>query len=141
MLGWVGSGNNFRRLGWVQKFWTWVGLGFRKLTPRPTLTTCCFATATRMITTGAYLSITGLCSASSTCNMTLPAFAAERRAAAPLLLGARRCRSICPACTALSSKPAARRCCGRMMGQTDRRTDGHRTVTRTLIRILRGYYQ
>jgi len=45
--------------------------------------------------------------------MTLPAFAAERRAAAPLLLGAdsRRCRSIFPARTALSSKPAARRCC------------------------------
>jgi len=43
--------------------------------------------------------------------MTLPAFAAERRAAAPLLLGARRCRSLSPARMALSSKPAARRCC------------------------------
>jgi len=43
----------------------------------------------------------------------------ERRAAAPLLLnvGTRRC----PARTALSSKPAARRCCGRMTGQTDGR--------------------
>ena len=30
----------------------------------------------------------------SAVNVTLPAFAAERRAAAPLLLGARRCRSI-----------------------------------------------
>jgi len=59
--------------------------------------------------------------------MTLPAFAAERRAAAQLLLGAgtRRCRSICPARGALSSKPAARRSgCGRW----DRRTDGRTTV-------------
>jgi len=49
---------------------------------------------------------------SSAVNMTLPAFAAKRRAAAPLLLGtgALRCRSISPARTALSSKPAARRC-------------------------------
>jgi len=41
--------------------------------------------------------------------MTLPAFAVERRAVAPMLLGAgaRRCRSIFPARTALSSKPAA----------------------------------
>jgi len=31
--------------------------------------------------------------------------------------------------TAFSSKPATRRCCGRMMGQTDRRTDG-RTLGR-----------
>jgi len=43
--------------------------------------------------------------------MALPAFAAERRAAAHLLLGARRCRLIFPA-RALSSKPAARRYCG-----------------------------
>jgi len=48
--------------------------------------------------------------------MTLPAFAAERRAAAPLLLGARRSRPISLARTALSSKPAARRCCCRMIG-------------------------
>jgi len=41
--------------------------------------------------------------------MAVPAIAAERRAAAPLLLGARRCRSISPTHTALSSKPAARR--------------------------------
>jgi len=56
--------------------------------------------------------------------MTLPAFAAERRAAAPLLLGpdSRRCRSIFPARTALSSKPAARRCCCRSVEQTDGRT-------------------
>jgi len=55
--------------------------------------------------------------------MTLPAFAAERRAAAPaaalLLPGARHCRSISFARTALSSKPVARRCCVRLMGQTD----------------------
>ena len=58
----------------------------------------------------------------SAVNMMLPvpAFAAERRAAAPLLLsavavqlvrgtGARSCRSISPACRALSSKPAGHR--------------------------------
>jgi len=52
---------------------------------------------------------------SSAVNTTLPACAAERRAAAPLLLGAgtRCCRSISPARGALSSKPAARRCCCR----------------------------
>jgi len=55
--------------------------------------------------------------------MALPAFAAECRAAAPLLLGDRRCGAISPASTALSSKPAARSCCGRMTGQTDRQTD------------------
>jgi len=54
--------------------------------------------------------------------MALPAFAAERRAAARLL----------PplsvdilACTVIIGKRAARRCCGRMTG----RTDGHRTVS------------
>jgi len=58
--------------------------------------------------------------------MTLPAFAAERRAAAPGCgaAAARRCPSISFARTALSSKPAARRCCVRLMGQTDGRTDG-----------------
>ena len=30
MMGWVGSGEDFCRLGWVQKFW--VGLGFEKVT-------------------------------------------------------------------------------------------------------------
>jgi len=59
----------------------------------------------------------------SAVNMTLPAFAAERRAAARaaalLLPGARRRRSISFARTALSSKPAARRCCVRLMGRTD----------------------
>jgi len=55
---------------------------------------------------------------------------AERRAAAPLLLGAgaRRCRSLCPARVRLSSKPAALRSCRRTMGQTDGRTDGRQTV-------------
>jgi len=52
--------------------------------------------------------------------MALPAFAAECRAEAPLpLLGASRCRSISRARTARSSKLAARRCCGGMVGQTD----------------------
>jgi len=41
------------------------------------------------------------------------------RVAAPLLLDARRFQSISPAHMALSSKPAARRYCGRIMGQTD----------------------
>jgi len=64
-----------------------------------------------------------LCSASSTRLSTLLSAVLRSRAAAPLLrnVGARRCRSICPARTALSSKPAARRCCGRMTGQTDGR--------------------
>ena len=30
MMGWVGSGEDFCVLGWVQKFW--VGLGFEKVT-------------------------------------------------------------------------------------------------------------
>jgi len=40
-------------------------------------------------------------------NMALPAFAAERRAAAPLLLDAN--IDLCPARGVLSSKPAVRR--------------------------------
>ena len=65
----------------------------------------------------------------SAVNMTLPAFAAERRAAAPLLLsaGARRCRSPSSARGALSSKPSARRC--RFVARKNRRTDG-RTLDR-----------
>ena len=53
--------------------------------------------------------------------MTLLAFAAERRAAAPLLLdaGARRYGSICPAHRALSNKPAARHSGCKTMGQRD----------------------
>jgi len=59
----------------------------------------------------------------SAVNVTLPAFAAERRAAAPLLLGPGACyRSIPPACRALRSKSAARRCMLSIDG-TDRRTD------------------
>jgi len=54
----------------------------------------------------------------------LPAFA--RRT---LLLSAGQQRSISPAGRALSNKPAAAACDGRMMGQTDRRqTDGRPTV-------------
>ena len=75
----------------------------------------------------------------SAVNMTLSAFAAERRAAAPLLLGARRCRSIFPARTALSSKPAARRRCGRMMGRADRQTD-RQTDAQPLHRPCSAYY-
>jgi len=64
----------------------------------------------------------------SAVNTTLAAFAAERRAAAPLLMQgavARRCRSICPARGVLSGKSAERRSCCRTTGQTD----GHSTVT------------
>jgi len=58
-------------------------------------------------------------------TLPVPAFADERRdaagAAAPLLLGAQRLRrrSMSTARMALSSKPAARRDCSRMIGQTD----------------------
>jgi len=59
----------------------------------------------------------------SAVNMTLPAFAAERRAAAPgcgAAAAGRPALSIDIYCAygALSSKPAARRCCVRLMGQT-----------------------
>ena len=47
-------------------------------------------------------------------NVTLPAFAAERR---------RHYRTISPAHEALSSKPAGSRCCCRSMGQTGRQKD------------------
>jgi len=60
--------------------------------------------------------------------VTLPAFAAERRAAARGCGAAAAGRPALSidifARTALSSKPTARRCCVRQMGQTDRRTDG-----------------
>ena len=74
---------------------------------------------------------TSLCSASPTrlstwhCPRLLLSVALLPRAAALLLLGA---RSISPARGALSSKPAARRCCGRISGATDGRTHTH-TVT------------
>ena len=56
---------------------------------------------------------------SSAVDMTLPVVPAERRAAAPLLLGAGVCyRSISPARGALSSKPAAV-----AVARCDRRTD------------------
>ena len=63
---------------------------------------------------------------SSAVSVTLPAFAAERWL---LQHGACSARSIYPAHRAFSSKPAGRRCCCRSMGQTDRETDGHSTVT------------
>jgi len=71
--------------------------------------------------------------------VTLLAFAAERRAAAPLLVSARRCRSIVSAHTALSSKPAARHGCGRTMGRTDGRTTLDHLMD--LFRILREQCQ
>jgi len=62
----------------------------------------------------------------SAVNTTLPVFAAERRAAAPLLLSAPAagtCRSISPAGRALSSKPAGH------VDQWDRETN-ERTLDR-----------
>ena len=62
--------------------------------------------------------------------MTLPAFAAERRAAAQLLLGAPAAvdRYLPPAGRP-AANPAARRYCCRSTGQTDGQTDRHPTVT------------
>jgi len=63
--------------------------------------------------------------------MTLPAFAAEHRAAALLLLGAsaRHCRSTSPAYTTLSSNPPhAAAAVDRWDRQTDGRTDGGRST-------------
>jgi len=54
--------------------------------------------------------------------MTLPAFAAERRAEALLLLNA-------GAAVDRYKFPPARWCCGRMTGQTDVWKDGHLTVS------------
>ena len=62
----------------------------------------------------------------STVNVTLLAFAAERRAAVPCCGAAAAGRPATAAVVryllALSSKPAARRACGRMLGQTSGRT-------------------
>ena len=66
-------------------------------------------------------------------NVTLLAFAADRRAAArsAVAVGCRPCsnRSISPARRAHSSKRAARCCSGRYLEQTD----GHRTVTQCIL--------
>jgi len=65
-------------------------------------------------------------------NVTLLAFAADRRvamrraAAAALQLGARRCQSISPTRGAPSSKPPH---AAAAVDRWDRRTDGHRTVS------------
>ena len=70
---------------------------------------------------------------SSVLNMTLPAFAAQRRHLLHSACSAPRSyRSISPARRAISSKLASRRCSCRSMGQTDRRKVGHLTVTWTL---------
>ena len=87
---------------------------------------------------------TNLCSAlyTSAVNMTLPAFAAERRAAAPccwchmharrvplLLSAGASLRSTSPARGALSSKPAGVTVIGRWDRETDRRTLDPSTVS------------
>jgi len=67
--------------------------------------------------------------------MTLPAFAAERRAAAPLLLAAGRAaidRCLLPA-GRTAANPRQRSAAGELW---DRRTDGRTTVTWTLLRVL-----
>ena len=61
--------------------------------------------------------------------------AKRRVAAAPLLLGARRCRSISPACRANSSQPAAAAAQNGTDRQINGRTDGHCIVTKTLPHI------
>ena len=75
-------------------------------------------------------------------NMTLPASAAERRAAAPLLLRHPSCRVRAAPATAVSCPLDAqqqtrrtRRCCCPSMGQTDGQTDG-RTDRQTLDRFI-----
>jgi len=55
----------------------------------------------------------------SAVNVTLPAFAAARRAAGAVAAERRRCRSICPGREALRSKTAAA-----VVRQWDRQTDG-----------------
>ena len=71
-------------------------------------------------------------------------FAAMHRAGAPLLLGGRRCRSISPASTVLSSKRAVVRQANdhtdtRTDRQTDRQTNGH-TDARQFHRPCFAYY-
>ena len=76
-------------------------------------------------------------------NMPLSTFAAERRAAALLPLGPRRqpllidisCRH------GAQQQTAVRPCCGRVIGQTDRRMDGRSTVSQTPLCILCGQCQ
>jgi len=66
--------------------------------------------------------------------MTLPAFAAERRAAAPLLLraGVRRCRSISPSAQRSAANPP--HAADGTMGQTDGQTDARPLHTVTLFK-------
>jgi len=73
--------------------------------------------------------------------VTLLAFAAVRRAAAaPLLHAGTSCSNplILPARGTPSSKPAVRCFSCRQMGQTDRRTDRHCTVTQILPHTMRA---
>jgi len=70
----------------------------------------------------------------SAVNVTLPAFAAVRRAAGAVAAERRRCRSICPGREALRSKTAAA-----VVRQWDRQTDG-RTDARPLHRPCSTYY-
>jgi len=82
----------------------------------------------------------------SVVNMTLPAFAAERHAAAPLLLRHPSCRVRAAPATAVSCRLRAqqqtrrtRRCCCPSMGQTDGQTDGRtdrQTDRQTLDRFI-----
>jgi len=60
-------------------------------------------------------------------NASLLASAAERRAAAAA--GSRCCRSVSPIRRPTAANPTAAASRGHQMGQTDRQTDGHHTVT------------
>ena len=71
-------------------------------------------------------------------NVILIAFATEHHASGCQLCS-NRLKS--PAHWAHSSKPAAHCCSGEQLGQTDRQTDRHCTVTYTLFRILCGQCQ
>jgi len=78
----------------------------------------------------------------SAVNVTLLAFAAERRAAAPLLLGARRL----PLSIDVSRPHGVQqqtRCTPRLrsIDGTDRQTDGRWTVSYTLLRTVRAGWQ
>jgi len=87
-----------------------------------------YATQQRKMRNHATKSNSSLCSASTTrlstwhCPHLLLSAVLRPTAVAPLLLvapGVGRRRLISAARTALGSKPAARHCCGRMVGQTD----------------------